>query len=162
MMADENDITLEEDDQGILLQKIYLADASLEVPSGPEVFEQEWEPEIDVQIHNAVEEFSQGLNRVSLGVTLTARIGEEVAYLVEVQQCGLFAIQGYDEQTTHAILGSYCPSVLFPYAREAISDLIQRGGFPQLLLQPMDFQALYQQHMEQEAEGDNAPAATRH
>jgi preprotein translocase subunit SecB len=148
--------------QDVAFLKIYLGDASLEVPNAPTIFNREWEPDVDVEIQNAVEPLDDGMHQVQLLLTVTAHLNEEVAYLAEVQQCGIFSISGYDEGIQHAILGSYCPTVLFPFAREAIADLVQRAGFPQLLLQPVDFETLYRQHMEQnQADGEKA-LETRH
>lgn len=162
MVENEEVTTPGENAQELIFQKIYVGDASLEVPHAPDIFNREWRPEVDVQIQNSVEPISDDMHHVVLCVTVTARLDEEVAYLAEVHQCGVFRVIGYEDAVTHAILGSYCPSVLFPYARESISDLIQRGGFPQLLLQPVDFDALYREHMEQAQAGSEAPAGVRH
>ncbi|HXG29389.1 MAG TPA: protein-export chaperone SecB [Nevskiales bacterium] len=137
-------------DKQVILQKIYVRDASLEVPNAPTIFTQEWAPKLDVQLNTAVQDLSAEVHHVVLTVTLTARLGERTAYHAEVQQGGVFRLAGFgDEAERRAVLGAYCPSVLFPFAREAVADLIQRGGFPAFLLQPVNFDALYHQHLAQ-------------
>jgi preprotein translocase subunit SecB len=134
----------------VILQKIYVRDASLEVPNAPEIFTQEWSPKLDVQLNTAVQDLSPEVHHVVLTVTLNARLGERTAYHAEVQQAGVFKLAGFeDEEERRAVLGAYCAGVLFPFAREAAADLIQRGGFPAFLLQPVNFDALYQQHRQQ-------------
>lgn len=137
-------------DKQVILQKIYVRDASLEVPHAPEIFTQEWSPKLDVQLNTAVQDLSPEVHHVVLTVTLSARLGERTAYHAEVQQAGVFKLAGFgDEEERRAVLGAYCPGVLFPFAREAVADLIQRGGFPAFLLQPVNFDALYHQHLTQ-------------
>ncbi len=137
-------------DKQVILQKIYVRDISLEVPNAPEIFTLEWSPKLDVQINTAVQDLSAEVHHVVLTVTLNARLGERTAYLAEVQQGGVFKLAGFDDdEERRAVLGAYCPSVLFPFARESAADLIQRGGFPAFLLQPVNFDALYQQHLQQ-------------
>jgi preprotein translocase subunit SecB len=136
-------------DKQVVLQKIYVKDASLEVPNAPEIFTQEWAPKLDVQLNTAVQDLGADTHQVVLTVTLSARLGERTAYHAEVQQGGVFRLTGFADSERRAVLGAYCPSVLFPFAREAAADLIQRGGFPAFLLQPVNFDALYQQHVTQ-------------
>lgn len=135
------------------IQKIYIKDVSFETPNSPQVFLEKWEPEVSLQLSNNSGVLSDNTHEVVLSLTVTAKIGDKTAYLVEVQQAGIFSIEGYDEAQLGAVIGSYCPHVLFPYAREAVSDLVTRGGFPQLLLAPLNFDALYRQHLEQGLEG---------
>lgn len=137
-------------DKQVVLQKIYVRDASLEVPNAPEVFTLEWSPKIDVQLNTAVQDLAAEMHHVVLTVTINARLGERTAYHAEVQQGGVFRLTAFaDEAERRAVLGAYCPSVLFPFAREALADLIQRAGFPAFLLQPVNFDALYHQHLMQ-------------
>ncbi|MGH8453200.1 MAG: protein-export chaperone SecB [Nevskiales bacterium] len=137
-------------DKQVVLQKIYVKDASLEVPNAPEIFTQEWAPKLDVQLNTAVQDLGPDSHQVILTVTLSARLGERTAYHAEVQQAGVFKLSGFDSDAERrAVLGAYCPGVLFPFAREVAADLIQRGGFPAFLLQPVNFDALYQQHLAQ-------------
>ena len=133
------------------IQKIYTRDISFEAPNSPAIFSQEsWEPEINVQLNSRAGSMENNMHEVVLSVTVTAKVGEQTAYLVEVQQAGVFQTTGFDDQQLGHLLGSFCPNILFPYVREAISDLIARGGFPQMLLQPVNFDALYAQHLQQQ------------
>lgn len=146
------------------LQRIYCKDASLEVPLAPQVFTREWKPEINVSVNTNVDKLDNDFFQVVLVLTVTAKLGEDTAYLAESHQAGIFQILGFDQEAeVRAILGAYCPSVIFPFARETIADLVQRGGFPQLLLQPINFDLLYAQHLEQQNQGsaaNDAPGAS--
>lgn len=147
------------DRRQVLLQKIYLKDASLEVPKAPHVFTRQWQPQIDVQMSTGIQTLAAEQFQVVLSVTVTAKLEEEVAFLAEVQQGGIFQVSGIPEAAERQrVLGTECVRSLFPFAREAVADLIQRGGFPQLLLQPVNFDALYDEHVARAA----APAATAH
>lgn len=151
----------EEVERSVVLQKIYLRDASVEVPGAPQVFAGEWQPSINVDLDTRVEEVSDA-HHVTVTATVTATLEEDTAYIVEVQQSGVFQLTGFeDDEVLGQALGAYCPGVLFPYLREAVGDLIQRAGFPHFLLQPINFEALYHQH--REAEMQSPPQAeTRH
>jgi len=131
------------------VQKIYVKDLSFETPNSPQVFMEKWEPDVSLQLSNNATVLNDNTHEVVLNVTVTAKLGDKTAYLAEVQQAGIFNIEGYDETQLGSVIGSYCPHVLFPYVREAVSDLVTRGGFPQLLLAPLNFDALYRQHLEQ-------------
>ncbi|MEC9405771.1 MAG: protein-export chaperone SecB [Abyssibacter sp.] len=147
----------------VVMQKVFIHDASLEVPKAPQIFTRKWEPKVDLSINTAVQRVEGETYQVTLTVTLTTTVGEEaeVAYICEIQQAGIFVLQGItDDAERRAVLGAYCPNVLFPFAREAVNDFVQRGGFPQMLLQPVNFDAVYQQHLAQKAEGDGD--GTRH
>lgn len=143
------------------IQKIYVKDISFETPNSPDVFNQEWKPEVNVEIDTKGRTVAEDVHEIVLGVTVTAKFGETVAFLVEVQQAGIFVLKNFPENEKAAMVGSYCPNLLFPYAREVVSDLVTKGGFPQFLLQPVNFDALYQQHLsrvknqEQATENDN-------
>lgn len=133
------------------IQKIYTKDISFETPNSPAIFaEVKWEPEVNVQLNTRAGKMENNMHEVVLSVTVTARIGEQTAYLVEVQQAGVFQTIGFDDKQMGHLLGSFCPNILFPYIRETISDLVSRGGFPQMLLQPVNFDALYAQHLQQQ------------
>ncbi|HYE35845.1 protein-export chaperone SecB [Methylocaldum sp.] len=132
------------------LQKIYVKDVSFETPNSPEVFTLKWEPKIEFNLSSNAQKLQDNLYEVSLTTTLTVKLEEKTAYLVEVCQAGIFAMVGFDEQELGPLIGSYCPNVLFPYAREAVSDLVTKGGFPPMLLAPVNFDALYMQHMQQQ------------
>jgi len=129
------------------IQKIYVKDVSFETPNSPEVFAQEWKPEVNVELDSKGRLINNDVHEIVLGVTVTAKFGEKVAFLAEIQQAGIFVIKNFQENDKAAMIGSYCPSLLFPFAREAVSDLVTKGGFPQFLLQPVNFDALYQQHL---------------
>lgn len=132
----------------VLLQKIYVKDASIEVPLAPQVFTANLQPQIDVNVGTDMRPMQDDLFDVSLTVTVTAKNGEDTAFLVEIKQAGIFLVRGFDNpQEKGAILGGYCPSMLFPFAREAVADFVQKAGFPQLLLQPINFESLYLEHL---------------
>ncbi|MCX7097893.1 MAG: protein-export chaperone SecB [Methylococcales bacterium] len=131
------------------IQKIYTKDLSFETPNSPKIFTEQWEPSVDFNLGSHVETLENGLFEVVLTVTITVKSGGNVAYLVEVNQAGIFALAGFTDQEMGPMVGSFCPNILFPYAREAVSELVAKGGFPQLLLAPVNFDALYAQHMQQ-------------
>lgn len=154
----------EQPQQQVQLSKIYLKDVSFEAPNTPQVFRGEWRPEINVELGTSVQRIDDTAWDVALTVTVTARNAEETAYVCEVKQAGVFRIQGFDEATLRRLIGAYCPSQLFPFAREAISELVSKGGFPQMLLAPVNFEALHaqevqrrQQQATQEEDGAAAP-----
>jgi preprotein translocase subunit SecB len=132
----------------VLLQKIYLKDASVEVPQAPQVFARQWQPQTDVQVNTQFANLGDNAYQIMLSVTVTAKAGEDIGFLVEVHQAGIFTITGFDQVEIGAVMGGYCPNLLFPFAREAVADLVQRAGFPQLLLQPINFDALYLEHQQ--------------
>jgi preprotein translocase subunit SecB len=131
------------------IQKIYVKDISFETPNSPQIFREKWEPDVSLQLSNNAATLSEGVHEVTLTLTVTAKIQDKTAYLVEVHQAGIFNIEGFEQNAVAAMVGSYCPNILFPYARETVSDIVTRGGFPQLLLAPVNFEALYAQHLEQ-------------
>jgi preprotein translocase subunit SecB len=130
------------------IQKLYLKDVSFEAPNSPLVFTQDWRPDTNVQITMGSRNLEQEINEVVLNITITAKSGDKTAYLVEVQQAGIFKVSGFAGEQLGHLLGSYCPNVLFPFAREAIAELIHKGGFPPFLLAPVNFDALYAQHQQ--------------
>jgi preprotein translocase subunit SecB len=140
----------------IVLQKIYLKDASLEVPLAPQVFTRNWQPQLDVQVTTSLQPLSAEQHQVLLSLTVTAKLEQDVAFLAEVHQAGIFLLKGFGEgPERHRALGAECPGILFPFAREIVADLVQRAGFPQLLLQPIDFTGLYHEHLRQGADKPN-------
>nr|WP_312534522.1 protein-export chaperone SecB [Moraxella sp. CTOTU47618] len=141
-MADEQNLPQ------LALERIYVKDMSLEVP-GAEVFTREWQPELDINLSSAAEKLDDDHYQVILTVNVTANNGGETAFIAEVHQAGIFMLQNIPEEQLGAILGAYCPNVLFPYAREVVSDIVTRGSFPQLLLAPVNFDQAYQQTLEQ-------------
>ncbi len=142
------------------IQRIYTKDVSFETPNTPEIFRQEWRPQINVNINNAVKDLGEGNIEVSLTVTVTAKLQEKTAFLVEVTQAGIFLAKGIPEEEMGPLLGIYCPNVIFPYVREVVSDLVTRGSFPQFLLAPVNFEALYAQRMaQQQSQSEEQPAS---
>ena len=134
------------------LQRIYIKDVSFETPNSPTIFTAEWKPESNLNLNSNVTKLDNDLYEVVLTVTVTTKVGDKTAYLVEVLQGGIFTIRNFPEEEMGHMLGAYCPNVLFPYAREVVSDLVSKGSFPQLLLTPVSFDALYAQHMQEQAE----------
>mgnify|MGYP000293274152 CR=1 FL=1 len=133
------------------IQKIYVKDISFEAPNSPQSFTEEWNPKSNLELNTNAQGIAEHTFEVVLSITLTVKNNDKTAYLVEVQQAGIFTIQGFGDSELRGMLGSFCPNILFPYAREAISDIVTRGGFPQMLLTPINFDALYQQHLQQQA-----------
>jgi preprotein translocase subunit SecB len=131
------------------IQKIYTKDMSFETPNSPKIFTEKWEPSVEFNLGTHVEPLENSFFEINLTITITVKNLDTVAYLVEVNQAGIFSLGGFNEQEMGPMVGSFCPNILFPYAREAVSDLIVRGGFPQLLLAPVNFDALYAQHLQQ-------------
>lgn len=146
-------------EQEFAIHKVYVKDVSFESPNTPQIFTQEWNPETNVQINTQARALEEGLFDVELTLTVTARIGEQTAYLVEIKQAGVFHVKGFADAQMGHLLGSYCPNLLFPYARAAISGMVSGGGFPDLALAPVNFDALYAQHLEQMKEqAEQAPS----
>jgi preprotein translocase subunit SecB len=143
----------------IAVHRIYLKDCSFESPLAPATFDAELQPEVDLNIRSEATDLGENLHEVVLSLTVQARTEQQIAFLVEVQQGGVFGIHEFTNEERHFILGSYCPNVLFPYARETVSALVSRGGLPQLMLQPINFDALYAQRLqEQQGQGEGPPA----
>ncbi len=143
------------------VEKIYVKDVSFEVPNAPHVFNEQTQPQLQMNLNQRVTRLSEVAFEVVLGVTLTCNADDKPLYLVEVEQAGVFGLTGFDQATLDGMLGVHCPNVLYPYARQLISDLIQAGGFPPFLLQPINFDALYAEGLRQraaQAGGDNGLA----
>ena len=146
--------------QQFVIQRIYLKDTSFETPNSPQIFTEQWQPEVNLDLGNDAQKVADGVWEASISITVTTKVGEKVAFLAEVKQAGIFTITGFDDVTLDNMLGGYCPNILFPFAREAVADLVTRGGFPQLLLSPVNFEAIHaqrrQQNAQQQAGGDAA------
>lgn len=151
-MAETNDAG----EKQFAIQKIYTKDISFETPNSPQIFTQKWEPALDLNLGTHVESLENSMFEVALNITVTVKLGEATAYLVEVTQAGIFTVAGFSDQEMGPMMGSFCPNILFPYAREVISDLVSKGGFPQLLLAPVNFDALYMQHLQQSQQTPDA------
>ena len=152
---------MSEENQQFAIQKIYLKDVSFESPNSPQAFTNtEWQPQINVKINSSNQAISDDTYEVILDITVTAKHEEKTAFLAEIKQAGIFTISGFPEENLGGMVGAFCPETLFPFAREAISELVSKGGFPQLLLAPVNFNALYTQQMQQQvtaqAEEDTA------
>jgi preprotein translocase subunit SecB len=143
-MAEEN-----QQEKQFSIQKLYLKDVSFETPNSPEIFTHKWEPKVEFNLASNAQALQEQLYEVSLTLTVTVKLEEKTAYLIELTQAGVFMLKGFEEQEMGPMIGSYCPTVLFPYAREAISDIVVKGGFPPMLLAPVNFDALYMQHVQQ-------------
>ncbi|MDP5148128.1 protein-export chaperone SecB [Shewanella sp. ULN5] len=141
------------------IQRVYTKDLSFETPNSPAVFQKEWNPEVKLDLDTRSAKLSDDTYEVVLSLTVTAKNGDETAFLCEVQQAGIFSIVGLTEPQLAHSLGAYCPNVLFPYARETVSGLVARGTFPQLNLAPVNFDALFAQYVQQrQAAAAAAPA----
>lgn len=149
----------EEQQQAVFsIEKIYVKDLSLEIPNAPKVFLQRETPQVDVQLHHQGGMVEDGVFEVVLTVTVTAKLAEDkTLFLVEAAQAGIFQLRNIPENDLQPILAITCPNILFPYVREVISDVVSRAGFPPVLLNPVNFEMLYQQRMEQ---NETAAAAT--
>jgi preprotein translocase subunit SecB len=148
------------------LQRIYVKDLSFEAPHAPQVFTENWQPQVNVGLNTQVTPLGNDHIEVVLVVTVTVKSGEKTAYHVEVQQAGIFVARDVSDHDRGPLVGIVCPNILFPYAREVISDLVGRGSFPQMLLAPVNFEALYLQRVaqlrEQAAQGDAQPPPQTH
>ena len=139
-----------------VLRRIYIKDASFESPQSPKGFVTQWEPKINLDLNTRHTEIEKNLYEVVLHVTVTAKTGEDIVmYLVEVQQAGIFLVQGMEEEAKKQTLGSYCPNLLFPYAREAVDNLVLKGSFPPLMLGPVNFESIYHQIEAEKARHQN-------
>jgi preprotein translocase subunit SecB len=144
-MADEQ----QQNQPSFQIEKIYVKDLSLEIPNAPQVFVQQAQPQLEVQLHTEGGPFAEGYYEVSVSATVTAKAGERTLFLAEAKQAGIFSVRNVATQELDPLLGIGCPTILFPYLRETISDLITRGGFPPVLLAPVSFEALYLQRLQQ-------------
>ncbi|EDY87064.1 protein-export chaperone SecB [gamma proteobacterium HTCC5015] len=145
------------------LQKIYLKDASLESPNAPEVFRGgEWKPDVNVEVNTEASDMGEGNTNVVLTLTVTVTQDDKTLYLVEIAQAGIFTLRGLPDEHKRQVVSTFCPTQLFPFAREAVSGLVERAGFPQLVLQPMNFDAMYRQHLERQQQTQAASTETAH
>jgi preprotein translocase subunit SecB len=151
-MADESQPTFQ-------IEKIYVKDVSLEIPGAPQVFLEAQGPQLEIQVKNESAQFADGLYEVKVTVTVTAKAGERTLFLAEAAQAGIFTVRGVPPADLEPLLAVACP-ILYPYARETISDLITRGGFPPVLLAPVSFEALYAQRKQQAAGGPRIELAS--
>jgi len=156
-------MTEQRSDKHFMVHRVYTKDVSFESPNAPGIFRQDWKPQHELNLNTKVNKLGDDSFEVVLSVTVTTKIGEKTAFIVEVHQAGLFAVQGFQESELGPLLNAYCPNLLFPYAREVVSDLVTKGSFPQLVLQPVNFDALLAQHQQQMAEqAKSASGSTQH
>ena len=140
-------------EQQFVIQKIYLKDVSFESPQTPDIFvTSDWSPEVNVQVANNARQLGEGVFETALTITATASVNNETIYLAEVQYAGIFTLVGFEDAQTQQILGAYCPNLIQPYIRETVADLVMKGGFPQLVLQPINFDQLFAQHQQEHSE----------
>lgn len=143
-----------------VVHRIYTKDLSYEAPNAPHIFRQEWQPELELNMNTQANKLDAETFEVILSVTATTKLADKTASIVEVHLAGLFGVQGFPDSELAHLLGAYCPNLLFPYVREVVSDLVTKGSFPQLVLQPVNFDALFAQHQQQmadQATDDSAP-----
>jgi preprotein translocase subunit SecB len=164
MAEEEAAAQQEQPQQQFAMQRIYNKDISFESPATPGVFKKQWQPQVNVDLNTKSDKIDeQGNFEVVLTITITAKIEEETAFLIEVQQAGIFFITGFEGEDLRRILGTAAPNILFPYARESIDSLCVKGGFPPVMLAPVNFDALYQQALAQsqaQAAPEGGEAAT--
>jgi preprotein translocase subunit SecB len=136
------------------IEKLYVKDASLEIPQAPGVFLEQTQPQLEVRIDTGAAQFADAYFEVTVSATVTARAGERTLFLAEAVQAGIFQVRNVPQEEMAPLLAVACPTIVFPYLRETISDLISRGGFPPVLLTPISFESLYMQRLEQQRSGD--------
>lgn len=158
-MADNQQAAGNENDNQpqFALQRIYVKDLSFESPNSPVVFQEQWKPQVNLDLNTTHTKVSDNQYEVVLSLTVTSKIEDKVAFLVEIQQAGVFLVKGIEGAQLGQMLGAYCPTILFPYAREAIDGIVSKGSFPALMLAPVNFDAIYAQavqRQQQEAKGE--------
>jgi len=141
------------------VEKLYVKDLSLEVPNAPQVYMQAESPQLEIQVRHEAAPFAEGLYDVVVTVTVTARAGDRTIFLAEVAQAGIFTARGIPQDDLEPLLAIGCPTILYPYAREAISDLVTRAGFPAVVLQPISFEQMYMERRQQAAGGPRIEVA---
>ncbi len=150
----------QEQQPGFGIEKIYIKDLSLEIPHAPQIFIQREAPQVGVELSNAATKLDEGVYEVVITVTVTSKVEDKTVFLVEVAQAGIFRVSNVPEENLELVLGIGCPNILFPYAREAVSDIVTRGGFPPVLLNPINFEALYAQQKQQPVDETTAGVTT--
>lgn len=138
------------------IQRIYTKDVSFETNNVPEIFTKQWQPDMNIELNSSSQILNESVYEVALRVTVTVKSQDEVVYICEVTQAGIFSLIGFDENQIQHCVGAYCPNILFPYAREVVSSLVTKGTFPQLNLEPVNFDALFLNYLQQQAEASSA------
>lgn len=157
--ADDKKTTKNEQPEGpqFAIQRVYTKDISFESPEAPGIFLESWEPELNMDLSTKVNKLDEeGVHEVVLTVSVTVKKKDKTIFIAEVQKAGIFTLAGFPEDQLRPMLGSFCPNILYPYAREVITDMVMRAGFPQLYLTPVNFDALYQQNEERQKEEESA------
>jgi preprotein translocase subunit SecB len=149
-MAENNQENAQQPQQQFALQRIFVKDLSFEAPMGAEAFKKQWKPQINLDLNTRHSKLDENNFEVVLTLTITAKQEEETAFLVEIQQGGIFFVKGLEGPQLNQILGAMCPNILFPYARETVDNVVTKGSFPPLMLAPVNFDALYQQALTQQ------------
>ena len=150
---------MEQNEQPVFgIEKLYVKDLSVEVPNAPEIFLEREAPQVEIQLNTGGRAVGDGVYEVVLTVTVTAKMGEKTVFLVEVGQAGIFRIQNVPEEQLEPLIAVACPNILFPYAREAVSDAVSRAGFQPIVLQPVNFESMYMQRLQQQEAQAGAPA----
>lgn len=139
------------------IQSVYIKDISFETPNSPQILMEQWKPQLEMEISNDINRLQEDLYEVVLNITATVKVGEKTAFLIEVHQAGIFILKAFAQDKLSYMLQSYCPNILFPFARELISNIVTRGGFQPLVLAPINFDALYAQHQQKQQEGQKTP-----
>ena len=160
MAKEDNNAAQEQQQAGFSIEKIYVKDASLEIPNAPQIFTDRTQPQISIELGNFAQMLEEGVFEVAIKVTVTSKIEDKTVFLVEVTQAGIFQIRNVPEENMEMIAGITCPNILFPYARQTVSDLVVRAGFQPVLLNPINFEALFAQQKQQQAEA--AEVAAKH
>jgi preprotein translocase subunit SecB len=152
MAEEQNQAATQEQQQEAVfaIEKVYVKDLSLEIPNAPQIFLQRETPQVGIELSNSAKMLEDGLFDVTITVTVTSKIEDKTVFLVEVSQAGIFQARNIPQENLEGLLAVTCPNILFPYAREAVSDLVVRAGFPPVLLNPINFEALYLQQKQQE------------
>lgn len=161
-MADENQNPAEQAAPQFAIQRVYTKDISFETPNSPAIFQKEWKPEVKLDIDTRSNKLHDDTYEVVLAVTVTATVEGQTAFLAEVQQAGIFTIGNIDEGQLAHMIGAFCPNTLFPYARETIANLVNRGSFPQLNLAPVNFDALFASYLQQRQAQQEAASTEAH
>jgi preprotein translocase subunit SecB len=134
------------------IEKIYIKDLSLEIPNAPQIFLEREQPQVEVQLNTSANKVDEGIYESTLSITVTSKVGDKTAFLVEISEAGIFQLRNIPDADLESVLGIACPNIIFPYAREVISDVLVRAGFPPMLLAPVNFEALFQQQKQAAAQ----------
>ena len=150
-MTEQTEQAEQQDAPAFSIEKLYVKDLSVEVPNAPGIYIEQGTPEVGLQLQSGAQKVSDDLFEVTLTATVTSKIGEKTVYLVEVGQAGIFRIRNIPEDHVEPLLAVACPNILFPYVREVVSDAVARAGFPPIVLQPVNFEAMYAARAQQES-----------